>query len=738
MKKKFLSLLACVSMVLTLVVLPTKIVATTMMTQDALEEKINSATAGDTIDLGYAKVELGKALVITKNITIENGELVGKTNTKANLVTLSNANVTFKNVTITSGASEKSALHVYGGSLTADSLKVDHKLADSGAPMIINHGAKVKFSGGLILSLGEKSWYGINVDNAEANFENTFVNYNADEFVGTKSIVCAENNAKVTGLDENFTQVVTALDGGAGTTQTAFVANEKFETFVSAKQSEGKVITKIVLASNVSVTTPLTFSNDIEIIGNGHSIIGTTSLGKENVLTFINGNVTLDFLVVITTQSNKSGIHIYGANVAAKNLIVNNEQTAGGAAIILNGGSLKLDGISKFNLGKNSWGVINIDNTTQNGKTTKLEFANSEVEVTSPKTLVDLFYIDEGKTIDSSITTPSNFKPILNYKFAKFEEDGKLKMALVVTFNEDGNIGVVNLYYGDKVKEEVMGNPKLGYTFKGWYLNGTLFDFTTPITDNITLNAVWEKNKIVEEVDTPVVDPTKPVEDVTVGVNDKASKDVIKETTTSIVDHIINGKDATKNVSKETADKILRAIELGKTITSEIAVEAVKETDVDKTVLKAVNEEVKSLSSDTKVVEVAQYLDLSVLLKTNVNEVLGNIDILDKPITLTVALPKELVKEGRVFYVIRVHEGVAEKLETTLNEDGTLSFATDKFSTYALVYEEKVEKTTPVDPVEPDKTTPVDPVEPDKTTPADTSKKEVKKVDTGDTTNTSG
>lgn len=33
-----------------------------------------------------------------------------------------------------------------------------------------------------------------------------------------------------------------------------------------------------------------------------------------------------------------------------------------------------------------------------------------------------------------------------------------------------------------------------GYTFKGWQLNGTDYDFTQPVAGNITLTAVWEEN----------------------------------------------------------------------------------------------------------------------------------------------------------------------------------------------------------------------------------------------------
>ena len=55
------------------------------------------------------------------------------------------------------------------------------------------------------------------------------------------------------------------------------------------------------------------------------------------------------------------------------------------------------------------------------------------------------------------------------------------------------------------------------------------------------------------------------------------------------------------------------------------------------------------------------------------------------------------LKDGytRVYTVIRVHDGKAEKLKTTLNEDGTLTFETDKFSTYAITYEDVSNEASP-------------------------------------------
>lgn len=46
-----------------------------------------------------------------------------------------------------------------------------------------------------------------------------------------------------------------------------------------------------------------------------------------------------------------------------------------------------------------------------------------------------------------------------------------------------------------------------------------------------------------------------------------------------------------------------------------------------------------------------------------------------------------MLADGRTFFVIRVHDGVAEKLNTVV-QDGVAYFETDRFSTYALVYED--------------------------------------------------
>lgn len=90
-------------------------------------------------------------------------------------------------------------------------------------------------------------------------------------------------------------------------------------------------------------------------------------------------------------------------------------------------------------------------------------------------------------------------------------------------------------------------------------------------------------------------------------------------------------------------------------------------------------------------------IDLFKTLLSNTDIKLEEIAETSSKVKVTLEIPSTLesVSDGykRVYYVVRVHDGKTDILDTTINEDGTLSFETDKFSTYSLVYEDiKVEK----------------------------------------------
>lgn len=60
----------------------------------------------------------------------------------------------------------------------------------------------------------------------------------------------------------------------------------------------------------------------------------------------------------------------------------------------------------------------------------------------------------------------------------------------------------INIYYGDVIPADAVPDTAVpGYTFDGWYLNGAAFDVaTTPVTENITLDAAWHLNQFDAEI----------------------------------------------------------------------------------------------------------------------------------------------------------------------------------------------------------------------------------------------
>lgn len=199
--------------------------------------------------------------------------------------------------------------------------------------------------------------------------------------------------------------------------------------------------------------------------------------------------------------------------------------------------------------------------------------------------------------------------------------------------------------------------------------------------------AVCGATVTVDVEDQPAIDTTTPTETIQVGV-DKANDTVdLGQEVSDVINDITSGN-ITTSVNEETAKKIEDAVISGSSIT----VEVMYDNNI------AVTENEKNLANKITAADetVAGYFDLSIILKAGDKE-LGNLTQLSKPMTFKVAIPTDFIKEGREYFIIRIHNGLAEKLDTTLNEDGTLSFSTDKFSTYALAYADQA-GTQVVDP----------------------------------------
>lgn len=96
--------------------------------------------------------------------------------------------------------------------------------------------------------------------------------------------------------------------------------------------------------------------------------------------------------------------------------------------------------------------------------------------------------------------------------------------------------------------------------------------------------------------------------------------------------------------------------------------------------------------------EIAGYYNIELFNTVNETIKLEKISESSNQVKVTINIPNTIskVKDGykREYYIIRVHDGKTDILPANDNGNGTISFNTDKFSTYTLVYNDVEEKAT--------------------------------------------
>ncbi len=123
-------------------------------------------------------------------------------------------------------------------------------------------------------------------------------------------------------------------------------------------------------------------------------------------------------------------------------------------------------------------------------------------------------------------------------------------------------------------------------------------------------------------------------------------------------------------------------------------------TDASATISEAAKNLIQNAASEY---QVGAYLDISLYEKMATADHATQITGTNQPITVRVTIPENLrtsdPKVKRSFIVVRVHDGAAEVLPT-ICENNTLIFMTDKFSDYAILYQDqKVEEPSKDEPV---------------------------------------
>ena len=383
----------------------TPIMAETTLNDAKFREKLEQNNGV----VSNVSVELDSKLEITSKVTLENVTITTSGFEGRVIDVLANGELTLNNVSITTSGANKHALNVYGenSKVVANGLEIKHQT--EGAPLVISNTSSVELSGAINMTLGDKSWYAINL-NAGGSLDLTgaTLNVTTSDKNETQSVVCVDGDlSSVVNLKgtSGLSVVKTMVDGGDQKPQLAYVLADDLVEFVTAKTDANKDVEEVTLNSDIKVKEYFEIKEEMVVNGNGHSFIGTPELGKENVVTVgANGdNTVLNGVKIVTDAANKSGLHVYRAEgVVANDLTVDNTNTAGGAGIVANGCDLTLNGVTTITLGNNSWGAINVDDKNA---VTSLAFGDDAKAVSNGVEGKDFIYMENvvgNKTIKNA------------------------------------------------------------------------------------------------------------------------------------------------------------------------------------------------------------------------------------------------------------------------------------------------------------------------------------------------
>lgn len=384
--------------------------------------------------------------------------------------------------------------------------------------------------------------------------------------------------------------------------------------------------------------------------------------------------------------------------------------------------------------------VVDVKSTSNNKTTPVVEYSvkgKNEYTTTKPKDAgeytVRVTYPADDNYEKSSVTKNFTIKKMktrvsaidlsktygekgyeLMYSFDRLAREDRLT-GIILTREEGEDVGT----YKIKVSQKEGSNPNYDITFKdGTYtINPLSIDKGTVVLGNVLKYTGEKQTQEVEQVlvngkalnkeDYEVLDnqATKegkhvltikakgnnhtgsfeysyailPKENDKIGTGSFTVKTTgdVEISRDEIIDLLIENKKITANELSEVAE--------GKKI--EIVLE-VKEAQAN-----------ELIETSTKGYKVGKYLDIT--LYKSVNGTNESIHELTKVLKVTIKVPEELInkdsKTKREYYIARSHNGKVDILETKYDEKtNSLTFETDKFSDYAIIYKDKKELKTTV------------------------------------------
>ena len=383
--------------------------------------------------------------------------------------------------------------------------------------------------------------------------------------------------------------------------------------------------------------------------------------------------------------------------------------------------------------------VVDVKSTSNNKTTPVVEYSvkgKNEYTTTKPKDAgeytVRVTYPADDNYEKSSVTKDFTIKKMkikvsaidlsktygekgyeLMYSFDRLARGDRLT-GIILTREEGEDVGT----YKIKVSQKEGSNPNYDITFKdGTYtINPLSIDKGTVVLGNV-LKYTGEKQ--TQEVEQVVINGKVLSKDDYEVIDHQAVKEgkhILKingkgnYTGTIEYAYVILPKDSDKigegtltvkttgNVEINKNDLIDTLVE-NKEITANELSEIANGKELEFVLDVKESSSNKFIESSTKEYIVGKYLDIT--LYKNIDGTNKSIHELTKKLKISIELPTELINKDktitRTYFIARSHNGKVDILETIYNEKtNSLTFETDKFSDYAIIYKDKKELKTTV------------------------------------------
>ena len=278
-----------------------------------------------------------------------------------------------------------------------------------------------------------------------------------------------------------------------------------------------------------------------------------------------------------------------------------------------------------------------------------------------------------------------------------------VKDSTTITFESNGGDAVAAIQQVEGTNIDAPNPPtKIGYTFEGWYSDSTLttaYVFNTMPAESMTLYAKWTVKTYTITFDTKggsviqtvslefgeaIDEPNIPTKSGFIfnGWNQLLPAVMPAEDIVLVAFWLKVSDTSSEHGSSNSLD-LINAIDPALVVQKDVEVSIVFERKLPTNISNTIKSSIESLLNQNQKYAI---MDIRVILKAQ-----GQSDIeineLNEKISITLVLSKN--EQGHKNYqIIAVHNGQAKVIDSVYNaEDKTITFETDQFSTFAIVYQ---------------------------------------------------